>query len=294
MLSKLRHATSAASIWCPHIGKEIEHGLRTHYGDALRNLHALPGGTLSFCFAGEINGKQRFFKTHAWNEGGTTLRREAYFLNCTSPNETAPQLLALPEGDRTRIWLQTDLLRPNPALNPAQAFRLVGSLNDRLRSCNAAAIVPAADHIGLLLSEAGKSLDVLRARGLVSSAIGHHTRAGLDRLEKQCDQWPRQLCHGDLGPANILGGPAGPVALDWEDAFWGIQGYDYLYWLTFFSNRKWLLREFLGHTGLGVNTEIDLMTMIIVLKSMLSTYNGSNRRDTLTFDQRLGEVFALA
>jgi hypothetical protein len=84
------------------------------------------------------------------------------------------------------------------------------------------------------------------------------------------------------------------IALDWEDVFWGINGYDYLYWLTFYNNRVFLKRSALGHNNLPINLEISIMVAIIILKCFLSYINGSYTKNNLTFNQRISEVINLA
>ena len=33
----------------------------------------------------------------------------------------------------------------------------------------------------------------------------------------------RCLCHGDFSPKNIMSCGDRPLAIDWEDAFWGVE-----------------------------------------------------------------------
>jgi len=78
-----------------------------------------------------------------------------------------------------------------------------------------------------------------------------------------------------------------------EDGFWGIAGYDYLYWLSFFNNRKWLTRAALAHAPLAHADAVALLVVILVLKAWLAVCNGSYRRHSLSPNQRLREAINL-
>ena len=56
--------------------------------------------------------------------------------------------------------------------------------------------------------------------------------AALQRLVTQTQANPRTLVHGDVSPKNILVGPAGPVLLDAECAWWGDPAFDLAFCLN--------------------------------------------------------------
>ncbi len=84
-----------------------------------------------------------------------------------------------------------------------------------------------------------------------------------------------------------------PVVIDWEDAFWGIEGYDYLFWLTFFDNRKYYSQKIFGKTPWGKEIEIAILILIVVLKSELSFRSNRYKENKLTFDERIVEILNL-
>jgi len=88
--------------------------------------------------------------------------------------------------------------------------------------------------------------------------------------------------------------PDGVVVVDWEDAIWAPSGYDYLYWVTFLTNRRWLVKEELNVTGLGLRTEIALMVMIVLLKSVIGVRSKASATYTIGINERLSEILNLA
>jgi hypothetical protein len=274
-------------------GEYLASSLKSAFGDSLTALRPLDGGTLSLCFVGELQGQTRFFKTHAVSAGRVTLQREAAILESTAEDRADVRLLKLQHGDQERIWLHMKSLRPCAALSPAMARDLVDSFEGPLAAIADYGLVPETDNIKLLLTEAETALEELSTQGLLSQVVQDKAQTCVARCNAHCADWSVQLCHGDLGPANIMTEGQDPLVVDWEDAFWGIPGYDYLYWLTFFNNRQWLLPEALGYTPIGRTNEVSLMVVILLLKSLLSVRNGSFRDNSVSLDARILEVLNL-
>ena len=246
------------------------------------------------CFKAELNGQSRFFKTHAIAAGRPTLQREVAFLEASAAKKTDPHLLTIAERGAERVWLHTRLLEPCGPLSPEEILALISDYERELeRYPELANVVPASDNIYQLLSEAGSALDFMVRESLLSPCVIKSVHSAIDRLKLVCADLPLQLCHGDLGPPNIMIGDGSLIAIDWEDAFWGISGYDYLYWLTFFGNRKWLATGALDHTALDRATAIRLMVIIVLLKSWISVRNGSYVHNAITIEDRLLEVINL-
>ncbi len=292
VLSKLRHA-SAANKLSGYEKDGLVAGLQAKLGETLVGLHPLDGGTLGVIFSGVIDGSEHCFKTHAVPAGQLTLRREYAFLRETARGRADAHLIIIDGQTETRTWLQTKLLHSCNELSPATIRNLVGNYEAKLPGGIGLDLVPAEDNIHLLLKNAEEALAVLSRKHLISEGIASEAKARLSYLHAISSEWKLQLCHGDLGPANIMCDDIGPVVIDWEDAFWGIAGYDYLYWLTFFSNRRWLAPDVLGHTPWERSGEVALMTMILLLKCLLSIRDGSYQGNKISFDQRLMEVITL-
>ncbi|WP_443113609.1 phosphotransferase [Herbaspirillum seropedicae] len=294
MLSKLRCADAEIHSIAAYDRNEVMRALTDLFGTDLAELRPVTKGTLSICFEGTLHGSPRFFKTHAVPSGRETIGREAAFLKVTAPDRVEPRLAHTGEGTSSRVWLHTKHLESCWQLTPPAVRDLIAGYEPNLHiSALLADQVPSGHNIHMLLSEAESATVFMSEKNLLSSTVLGAARASIECVKSVCVGRPLQLCHGDLGPANIMTDGDVPVALDWEDAFWGIPGYDYLYWLTFFGNRKWLTRDSLGHTPLTRSEEIAVMTVILLLKSFISVKNNSYRHNTLTIDQRLMEVINL-
>ncbi len=293
MLSKLRYDASESQLNAPR-QEELAEGLAALFGTELADLMPLPGGTLGICFKAKLRGQLRFFKTHAIPSGRSALRREVAFLDAVAQEAADPHLLETGDAACPRVWLHTKLLEPGAPPSPTQISRLIVRYEAGLKEHPCLGRdVPVEDNIHHLLAQAEEALYVLSKEGFLSVFVRDAAAAGIERLKPVLAALPLQLCHGDLGPANIMSSGDELVALDWEDVFWGVAGYDYLYWMTFFGNRKWLSQYALGNTILDRSSDISLMVVILLLKSLLSVRNGHHIHNSLSIDDRLLEVINL-
>ena len=80
------------------------------------------------------------------------------------------------------------------------------------------------------------------------------------------------------------------VLIDWEDAFLGIEGYDYLYWLTFFNHRKFYSKEIFFRSGCEEDVIKGILVTVLIIKSAISFYAGSYENNSLTFQERIVEI----
>lgn len=289
VLSKLRHA-SAANKFSEREKEGLSKGLQARMGESLTGLKPLEGGTLGVVFAGILDGSECCFKSNVAPLGVFTLQRECAFLQRTAGSRADARLITINESHEDRTWLQMKQLRSCSDLTPTTIRELAATYEAQLKREIDSHLVPLGDNIHLLLQNAEEAITFLSARCLISPNVKSEAEARISYLRSVSGEWDLQLCHGDLGPANILCDDIGPIAIDWEDAFWGIAGYDYLYWLTFFSNRRWLSPEVLGHTPWGRSSEVALMIMVLLLKCMLSVRDGSYHGNKISFDRRLMEV----
>lgn len=294
MLSKLRHPGVAIHSIPPSNTHHLSAQIEAQFGSTLTELRRCNGGTSGISFIGKLSGQTRFFKTYSIPSGRVSLAREELLLKATSGERTDAHSFVFKISQEERLWLNMKALQPSGALTPTAVLTLVAeqerSLNRLTDSCP---LVHKHDDINYLVSEATLALSSLSELQLLSHEIQQKAQHYLEQLHLTFADWPRQLCHGDFGPENILSDAKGLVAIDWEDAIWGVQGYDYLYWLTFFDNRKWLSSKVLGQTSLGSSKEVAVMIMILLLKSALSVRNGSYLNNTISINQRLLEVLEL-
>ncbi len=292
MLSKLRH-TSAKQDLTVQQCEELCTSLKAVLGDALSKLRPQGGGTLGVCFKGEFEGNERFFKTHAIPDGYATLKREYTILNFIWADSIDALLLQSGHGDTLRAWLNMYVLEENRELSPEAALSLISEYDIALNSFTHSEIIPHTDNIHLVLSESLAGLQFLHKNKKISNTVFARADEHIKSLQYNCRNWPLQICHGDLGPANIMTNGHALIAIDWEDAFWGVAGYDYLYWLTFFTNRKWLSPSTLGHSPWGRSNEVSLLVAILTLKCFLTLRDGTHQNNRISFDQRLLEAMNL-
>jgi len=269
--------------------------LESLFKGGLSNLEALPGGTLGACFKGSIDADKYVFKTNLFESGESALKREYEFLSNLYSTSVNPSLHISNHSGVNRHWLQMNELIRKTDLDTSQVQDLVLQFESKISSSNFESRIPQNESIDKLVEIAISNLNSLSCEMLISNSIYKATLDHLQHLQFSLPNYPRQICHGDLGPENIMiSKNLDIIALDWEDVFWGINGYDYLYWLTFYNNRVFLKRSALGHNNLPINLEISIMVAIIILKCFLSYKNGSYTKNNLTFNQRISEVINLA
>lgn len=197
----------------------------------------------------------------------------------------------MPDG---RLWLEMDDLLPADAPSPAQIAKLVAAYTKKLANYSGPMPVSAEDSLASLLLEGQQAFAALDAQDMFGPQLQRAIPSYLSLLGRQASHMPPCLCHGDLGPRNILTDGGRLIAIDWEDAFWGVEGYDYLYWLTFFENRRHYHPSVLGITPWGRDMEIAILLLVLTIKCWLSLRKRTHNDNDLSFDQRLMEVLALA
>lgn len=281
MLSKLRHFRDQQAAPAAHPALEC---LRAALGPGITRLEPVTGGTLGTVYAAVIDGRPRFLKTHAWTNGAGRLRQELEILS--SLMEVAP--LWVEEGGTRRLWLMMDHFSAPPhKVGIGAVLALISDYQRRLAATPPQLSIPLIDDLPLLVEEARDALAALAGLSLIGAQVRYRAGECLESLAIQIPRWPRRLCHGDLSPGNILWSGTGLVAVDWEDAVWGTDGYDYVYWLTFMQNTPLVNPGAFDRTPLGRELEIALAVMVILIKSRISQLSGSYVRDRVSFDQRL-------
>ena len=139
-----------------------------------------------------------------------------------------------------------------------------------------------------LRDRAVQELYILYCNHFISAALYQRAENSISLLDELLPMQPRCICHGDLSDKNILFNISRePVLIDWEDAFWGIPGYDYLYWLTFFNHRKYYCKNVMQRCGLS--QELSKAVAYLILKSAISYYSGSYRNNTVDMETRISE-----
>jgi hypothetical protein len=296
VLSKLRHFTDgeANDLAKLRAGVDVRPALSAL--DAPNApFAAVSGGTLGVCFIATIDGRERFLKSYASVEGKPNLEKEIRILLHLYGKTLGVRSIEVPEENgQSRLWLFMDALRPLDApMGPRDTEALVESYRVPLASLPTD-VLTSADTLGTLIDDAGRGLSNLASAGQIGNAMYSDLHLRLTYLAQNWRSFPSCIAHGDLGPRNVMAADGHPVVIDWEDAFCGVEGYDYLYWLTFFENRRHYNKDILGRTPLGIEAEVALLAMILLLKSDLSLRANTLAGNQITVEQRISEVLALA
>lgn len=254
------------------------------------SIDIVAGGTLGQCYTGLQGDRPVFIKTYESDLSRAVLRKEEALLSLTAPDGFLVQSCEVGEG----FWLIMDRLDPIlGSFLPEEARKLTIQYDQCLRANSLSDDIEITDTIMDMVPMAQDAAREMCDRGVLSLDLFEKTSMVIERLKTTLPKMPLQLCHGDLGPKNIMSYNARTMAIDWEDAFWSVSGYDYIYWLTFFENRQYLDRHMFDKMETDRETSMAIMVMILVLKSALSLHNGEYKHHSLSIEDRVGEIFAL-
>jgi hypothetical protein len=295
VLSKLRYFSNESNVAVADLRSGIEvFSVLAKIGMSEATVKRVDTGTLSAAFIAEEGGRRRFLKTHLDSHGQETLLKEWAILTVLYPEELSAQCVETCSVVDKRIWLVMNALDPprvDYTFDEVSSFTV--ELTGGLHGFKEVSLIPKEDSILTLVAEAWAALDNLSSHKLISSEIQRSVRLHMARVDVEIGSYAPCVCHGDLGPKNLMSDGRRAFAIDWEDAFLGVEGYDFLFWLTFFCNRKYYSPVIFGKTPLGKPLEHALLVMILLLKSELSFRDGSYRANSLNFNQRIQEIIAL-
>ncbi len=297
MLSKLRHFA------CDRREQLLDSGLEERRLGLLlqeqnvfaSNIRRLTGGTLGLTYSLQIDERPKVLKTHVSAVGRQNIEKEVRLLRILYAGKSEVSRLELTDDQHVKVALLMDEFKyPQREFEPSQIISLTGRYTAQLRSIARTEILASGDTMSALFVEGVRSLARLYTNHAISPVTHAEVEKNFSILSERIERLPAALCHGDLGPENVMcQSDETPVVIDWEDAFWGVEGYDYLYWLTFLHNRKYYGQDILGKTSLGKEIEIAILVLIVVLKSELSLRRDPHMNRQLSFDQRIAEILAL-
>lgn len=256
-------------------------------------LENIGGGTLGITFL--CNGLKEFpifIKTHLSNIiYKTALSKEFQIMKSVYGEEIFLECLSIPaENNVESMFLLMEYLKPVSSMSKEDIAEVIGqySNNDTLQY-NGKGMYDIEE----LLTEAKKSLCDLDEKGFYSANIVKMAGILLNEFESYLVSSTRILCHGDLADKNIMTTSDNKkILLDWEDAFWGVDGYDYLYWLTFFNHRRFYNNsEIFKLPSVLPEIAAGILTLIVLIKNAISYYSGEYVNNTLSMDDRLKEIY---
>jgi hypothetical protein len=255
--------------------------------------------TLGVLYALTLDGKEYIVKTH--------LPGRVYYDNLIKEYE----ILSLLYGD----FLEIDLIGAGESADNADlppdwgknAYIVMEELSPLSEKPAMAAVRSLLAQIrekthNKEIKSAYNFADILRQTLLCAEKLGDR-RLITQSAAKTCGEYlralgeaaqePPVLCHGDLSNKNIMTRRGEFVFIDWEDAFWGVDDYDYCYWLTFLDQRSYYDQAPLGLNYHNLEYSKALMVMIVLMKSWISVANNSVAANKVTFDERLNEIFEI-
>lgn len=218
------------------------------------------------------------------------LKKETELLQIANADALHIKTISLLVHEQEQFYLQMDILKDIDGLRPDDVRTIIRQYQTKF------SIKPPPTcymyEIDEMCAAALAELEVLRSYGFLTKKCYFAAKDKLLLLQEESQKLPRCICHGDLSDRNIMRNAAGrPVVIDWEDAFWGCNGYDYLYWLTFFNHRKFYSKEHIFSEGLDAAQVDSIFTMILVLKSAISFYSCSYRTNSMSMEDRLLEIW---
>lgn len=264
-------------------------------GNQNLSIDETSGGTLGVCYKAEINNKAFFIKTHQ-NDSvcrNNFLKEVKIFSFLYGESISIQQIDLNKDSSEQSFLVMEQLLYPCMDLAIPDVIDLICSYQNKLTNNETTQGLSEDYSFNSLIVEAKQALKNLSDNKFISTPIANQAYTHIDYLIKNQHKLKPCICHGDLGPKNIMTNGNINIAIDWEDAFMGVEGYDYLYWLTFFKNRRFWSQEIFGKTPSGKKIEIGIMIIIVILKCELSVRSKSYHTNSMTFDQRILEILSI-
>jgi hypothetical protein len=296
LLSKLRYNNSLSD-------DEIRYsreGISPHRLLASINWHnfvveKVEHGTLSASFIVTAGEYSAFLKTHLTSQDCASLEREALLLGCLYKETLSNYVQILSEPDDGRIWLMMPVFDKNIIpIEPIEVIEMIEGLSlDKIYKSNSSIIENNFDDIRVLINYGKMAYENLSILNMLDQESRVTANDALNLLDLQISSLQLVICHGDLSPPNIMRYKQEPILIDWEDAFLGVADYDYLFWLTFFENRKFYKNSPLKNISIDREIARALLVLIVLIKCELAWRGKSWMRNTLKFNDRIAEISRL-
>ncbi len=250
------------------------------------------GGTSNLTFTKTHGDQQSALRV--FGAGARALdeaKAEAEFLRTCYSEECDVAVIETGEEELAIV----DMTFLTPALpNPADVWALQERYQSHIATANLSTLFDRDRDIAVFVNGARLAIGQLTSGALLPDDVGDRANSLFDELSDYLDRTPRVPCHGDLSPRNILQNADGRfVAIDWEDRFWGVNDYDFLYWLTFMNNSSHLNRESLQISRHPRNISVAILTMIVIVKESVSLKAAVPREDRVSPAARLHTVLEL-
>lgn len=261
--------------------------LREEYGD-IKIKQEFPGGTLGVFFELYINSKRKFIKTHQrGSEYEENLLKEIEIMSEIYGDIIEIEKIEIEKNGKKQCFMVMDYLSPcQHPLEPDETKKCIDYYQKKLLNKN----IKAKYTFQQLLNAGEKSLNILYEQGFLEKTVFSRCNNSLQHIKEK--DIPHVISHGDLSNVNIMYTKSKiPVVVDWEDSLYAFQEYDFLYWLTFFSQRKYYSPILFKKNRIDEIWGIDIMVLIIIIKSYMAYQNGSYKSYKISFQERIDEIY---
>lgn len=253
-------------------------------------LYETDRGRLGVTYSLRIQGRRLFCKTHkCGDQFKKSIEKEYFYLKRAYPYFDVKLDNFTFDGYEYKYMLQewlecTDAITPDMALNLISAYsNELEKQDDRFEMIT----YSIQDLVNIAKEELPFLVDIKELTYKCSDELKQNINAFANHIPVM----RKAICHGDFGDKNILVSSKGEyIAVDWEDCFVGVEGYDYLYWLTFFNHRNFYLQETFKASGLNSDDAKGILTVIMVIKTALSIYSGLNKNNSVSSQDRIKEI----
>lgn len=296
MLSKLLFGLHSSQM-IERNGNDVWNGLGTflkeHYSSIGRlSAEESPcGGTLGVLSAWEIDGKKVIAKTHLPEEmGRRNIVKEYMILQSLYGKKIFIDKAEIEvEGVLYSVLLLEKLESPKKIICPSDIKNLLKPLRQNTSLWYEIDCLYRAED---LIIYSKKARDDLYAAGVLSKKLLVYMQMIEPEL-RSILAGQLVLAHGDLSNPNILCKGDELYLMDWEDAFLCTPDYDFLYWLTFFSQQEFLARGGVERLGIKKRRAEILMMTIVLLKSYIAFLRGTDKNHKVSVNDRLEQLQCL-
>ena len=257
--------------------------------DEVRIKKIAPGGTLGIFFELYIGEKRKFVKTHQCGDTyKENLIKEVEIMSLVYGDVIEIERVDIKIRETQMVFVIMDYLFSfNYVVRPQEVKNYINNYQIKLYQ-------EKVSRVGYSFSQIVKAGEeasgILYEKGFFSKEMYLKCEESLQRIRNT--KYQKRICHGDLSNANIMYTVNRvPIVVDWEDSLIAFQEYDYLYWLTFFSQRKFYASGLLEGSGIDKIWGTDIMVLITIIKSMISYKNESYRKNRISFQDRINEIY---
>lgn len=249
-----------------------------------------PGGTLGIFFEARLDGKKQFIKTHPFGRSyQENILKEIELMSGIYGHEMVIKGETIELHGQELTFMRMDYLKALPqSLKPEEICRCVDNYQKRLSKQH----YDVKYRFEEVIKAGWDSRELLYTEKCLSKKVYEQLGEAITCVEKKFPLLPQVICHGDLSQKNLMCNENGQVVvIDWEDALLAFPVYDFLCWLTFFPQRNLYKKGLLEEYGISMPFGVHVMALIILVKCGLSYRSGSYVNDSISFNERLGELY---